>query len=152
MTPTASSCGPLQPKSRRVLFSAHAYGRFAQYFTAVQIVENTIRGMMPEVFTQSQLQAIADALGDTSDGLSGSEIGHLLNSCRMDDPSPAMTKRHRLYNAFVESQNKRQDRLAILAFIRKSVKPELYVREPQRYEPMRAILNLALAFAGPAVD
>jgi len=107
---------------------------------------------MPEVFTQSQLQAIAEALGDTSEGLSRSEIGHLLNTCRMGDPSPAMTKRHRLYNAFVESQNKRQDRVAVLAFIRKSMKPELYAREPQRYEPMRAILNLALAFAGLAVD
>jgi hypothetical protein len=42
---------------------------------------------MPEVFTQSQLQAIADALGDTSEGLSGSEIKHLLETCRMGDPS-----------------------------------------------------------------
>jgi uncharacterized protein (TIGR02391 family) len=106
---------------------------------------------MPEVFTQSQLQAIADALGETSEGLSGSEIGHLLDTCKMSDPSPTMTKRHRLYNAFVESQNKRQDRRAILALIRKSMKPELYAREPQRYEPMRAILNLALASAGLAV-
>jgi uncharacterized protein (TIGR02391 family) len=108
--------------------------------------------MMPEVFTQSQIQAIADALGDTSEGLSGSEIGHLLDTCGMSDLSPAMTKRHRLYNAFVESQNKRQDRRAILAFIRRSMKPELYAREPQRYEPMRTIVNLALAFAGLAVD
>lgn len=29
-------------------------------------------------FTQSQLQAIADALGDTGDGRTGSEIGYLL--------------------------------------------------------------------------
>jgi uncharacterized protein (TIGR02391 family) len=63
-----------------------------------------------------------------------------------------MTKRYRLYNAFAESQNARQDRLAILAFIRKSMKPELYARTPERYEPMRANLNRALAFAGLAVD
>jgi uncharacterized protein (TIGR02391 family) len=63
-----------------------------------------------------------------------------------------MTKRHRLYNAFVASQTARQDRTAILAFIRKSMKPELYAREPHRYEPMRASLNLALAFAGLALD
>jgi uncharacterized protein (TIGR02391 family) len=107
---------------------------------------------MAEVFTQSQLQAVADALGDTSEGLTGSEIEHLLATCKMGDPSPAMTKRHRLHNAFVDSQNNRQDRIAILAFIRKSMKPELYAREPQRYEPMRANLNRALAFAGLAVD
>jgi hypothetical protein len=29
---------------------------------------------MAEIFTQSQLQAVADALGDTSEGLTGSEI------------------------------------------------------------------------------
>ena len=104
------------------------------------------------MFSKSQLQAIADALGDTSEGLTGSEIGDLLAACKMSDPSPAMTKRHRLYNAFAESQNTRQDRRAILAFIRKSMKPELYARTPERYEPMRTILNRALAFAGLAAD
>ena len=62
------------------------------------------------VFTQSQLEAIAAALADTSEGLTGSEIGHLLASCRMADPSPDMTKRHRLYKAFAESQNSRTPR------------------------------------------
>jgi len=104
-----------------------------------------------KVFTQSQLQAIADALGDTSEGLIGSEIGHLLATCKMFDSDPEITKRHRLYNAFAHSQNRRQDRLAILAFIRKSMRPELYARAPERYEPMRANLNRALAFAGLAV-
>lgn len=106
---------------------------------------------MPKVFTQSQLQAIADALGDTSEGLTGSEIGHLLATNKMSDPSSEMTKRHRLYNSFAHSQNARQDRLGILAFIRKSMRPELYARSPERYEPMRANLNRALAFAGLAV-
>jgi uncharacterized protein (TIGR02391 family) len=106
---------------------------------------------VPKVFTQSQLQAIADALGDTSEGLTGSEIGHLLATNKMSDPSSEMTKRHRLYNAFAHSQNARQDRLGILAFIRKSMRPELYARSPERYEPMRANLNRALAFAGLAV-
>lgn len=104
------------------------------------------------LFTQSQLQAIADALGDTSDGLTGSEIAHLLATCRMLDPSPQMTKRYRLYNAFAESQNARQDRTAVLAFIRKSMKPELYARSPERHDPMRANLNRALAFAGLAMN
>ncbi len=99
-----------------------------------------VRGIISTMsfFTQSQLQAIADALGDTSEGLSGSEIAHLLATCGMSDPSPAMTKRHRLYNAFAESQNTRADRAAVLALIRKSMKPELYARSPERYEPMRA--------------
>jgi len=104
------------------------------------------------LFTQSQLEAIAAALADTSEGLTGSEIGHLLATCRLSDPTPSMTKRHRLYNAFAESQNSRQDRRAILAFIRHAMKPERYARCPERFEPMRTNLNRALSFAGLAVD
>jgi hypothetical protein len=107
---------------------------------------------MTKFFSQREMQAIADALGDTSDGLTGSEIGHLLTTCKMVDPTPDMTKRHRLYNAFAASQNGRQDRRAILAFIRHSMKPASYARQPERYELMRAKLNRALAFAGLAVD
>ena len=103
-------------------------------------------------FSQSQLEAIAHALADTSEGLSGTEIGHLLRVCRMADPDSGGTKWKRLHNAFVESQNKSQDRRAILAFIRKSMKPELYARTPDRFETMRANLNRALAFASMAVD
>jgi uncharacterized protein (TIGR02391 family) len=103
-------------------------------------------------FPQEQLQAIADALGDTDDGLTGSEIEHLLASCRMADVDATMTKRHRLYNAFANDQNKRQDRTFILGFIRKAMKPERFVRCSERFEPMRARLNQALAFAGLAVD
>ncbi len=107
---------------------------------------------MSSVFSQSQIQAISDALGDTSCGLTGSKIGHLLQTCGMEDPIPTMTKRHRLYNAFAANQNKRQDRTIILGFIRKAMKPELYIREPDRYEPMRENLNKALAFCAMAID
>lgn len=107
---------------------------------------------MAQCFSQSQLQAIADAMGDTSDGLTGSEIGFLLESAKIFDSDPAMTKRIRLYNAFAHEQNARKDRLYILAFIRKAMKPERFMRNPERFEPMRANLNRALAFAGMAVN
>ena len=48
------------------------------------------------MFTQSQLEAIAGALGDTDEGLTGSEIGHLLQVSTIPDPSPGMAKRHRI--------------------------------------------------------
>ncbi len=107
---------------------------------------------MIKIFTQTQLQAIADALGNTSDGLTGSEIQHLLLTSKMLDTDPNLTKRHRLYNAFVNCQNAKQDRRNILAFIRFAMKPELYARIPERYEPMRGNLNLALAFVGLAIE
>lgn len=106
---------------------------------------------MAKHFAQSQLEAVAGAMGDTDDGLADSEIAHLLASCKMKDPDPALTKRHRLYNALALSQNERQDRLAVLAFIRKTMKPERFARAPERFEPLRANLNLALAFAGLCV-
>jgi hypothetical protein len=67
-------------------------------------------------FSQAQLESIAAALGDTEDGLTGTEIGHLLTTCGMADPDPQLTKRHRLYNAFAKDQNERQDRTHVLGF------------------------------------
>ncbi|MGX1501158.1 uncharacterized protein (TIGR02391 family) [Labrenzia sp. MBR-25] len=103
-------------------------------------------------FTQSQLQAIADALGDTEDGLIGSEIAHLLQTVGIVDTDPQMTKRHRLYNAFANDQNRRKDRTRIIGFVRKAMKPERFAREQKRFEPMRQNLNRALAFAGLAIE
>lgn len=107
---------------------------------------------MSLLFTQSHLEAIAAALGDTTMGLSGPEIGHMLAICQMADVDPHVTKRHRIYNALVESQNRRQNRTAILEFIRQAMKPERYLRSPDRFETMRANLNRALAFTGLAAN
>ena len=37
---------------------------------------------MERTFSQSELEAIAAALGDTSEGLTGTEIGHILASLK----------------------------------------------------------------------
>ncbi len=102
------------------------------------------------VFTQAQLEAIADALGDTGEGLTGSEIQFLIASARMVDPGP-VTKRTRIYNAFVEAQNRTRNRTNVLEFIRRAMEPARYLREPGRYEPMRTRLNRALAFSSLCV-
>ncbi|RJF68712.1 TIGR02391 family protein [Rhodopseudomonas palustris] len=106
---------------------------------------------MPKTFEQAHLQAIADALGDTEIGLTGSEIANLLSACGINDVAPTLSKRHRLYNAFAHLQNAKQDRVPILAFIRRAMRPARFVRQQERYEPMRRHLNVALAFAGLAV-
>lgn len=108
--------------------------------------------MAEQVFSQGELEAIATALGDTSEGLTGSEIGHLLASIKMIDPTPTATKWVRLHNAFVERQNRAQNRRAILEFMRQAMLPARHVKRPERFEPMRANLNRALAFSGLAVD
>lgn len=104
------------------------------------------------LFTQAQAEAIADALGETTIELTGSEIGHLLRICGMSDPVQQATKRHRLLAAFAASQSTRGDRKAVLSFMRRSMKPERWLRDAERYEPLRANLNRALAFAGLACD
>ncbi|GBH32728.1 TIGR02391 family protein [Sphingobium xenophagum] len=104
-----------------------------------------------KLFLQDQLEAIAGALGDTDNGLQNSEIGFLLQSAKMVDPGQG-TKRVRIYNAFAESQNSKRNRTHVLEFIRLAMSPARYTREPHRFEPMRAALNQALAFAGLVVD
>lgn len=44
-----------------------------------------------------------------------------------------------------------RDRTRIMGFIRKAMKPARFAREPERFEPMRANLNRALAFTGLSV-
>src|ERR1700739_1247917 len=107
---------------------------------------------MEKTFSQSELEAIAAALGHTSEGLTGPEIGHILATLTMSDPTPTMTKWKRLHNAFVERQNYSQNRRAILQFIREAMKPERHLKQPERFEPMRANLNRALSFSGLAVE
>jgi len=97
------------------------------------------------VFSQAQLEGIAQALGDTDAGLRGSEIEHLLASARMSDPTPAITKWKRLYNAFAENQNRVQHRRNVLAFIRFSMKPERFVRESGQLVAVDAARTLSEA-------
>lgn len=108
--------------------------------------------MAGSLFNAAELEAIAGALADTSEGLTGSEISFILLECGMTDVTPDLTKRKRLFNAFVESQNGRQERTRILGFIRKAMKPPRYARQPERYEPLRANVNRALAFVGMQVE
>ena len=105
---------------------------------------------MAPTFTQPQLEAIAGALGETDVGLTNAEIEFLLRAAKLVDPG-AMTKRIRLYNAFAECQNRKQNRRNVLEFIRVAMDPARYSREPHRFEPIRMNLNRALAFAGLVV-
>lgn len=106
---------------------------------------------MPTLFSHSELEAIARALGDTKEGLTAREIEHLLALCKIDDVHPDATKWIRIHNALVNDQNKRGDRSHVLGFIRKSLKPARFIQAPDRFERIRAVANQALAFSGLAV-
>ena len=106
----------------------------------------------PKYFNQEEIESISQALGDTNDGLTGTEIGHLLKQAKIDDVAPGFTKWKRLHNAFVESQIKKQNRTHILQFIRQALKPQRYISDPVRFDTLRNNLNRALWFSGLEVN
>jgi uncharacterized protein (TIGR02391 family) len=99
-------------------------------------------------FSSQHLEGISKTLGDTNDGLKGSEIGHLLRECGMPDPTPAITKWQRLYNAFAEDQNRAQVGTHIMRFIVKAMDPSRYTTEPVVFRTRLDRLNSVLAFTG----
>lgn len=99
-------------------------------------------------FSGQQLESIAQVLGDTDTGLTGTEIGHLLAECRVPDVSPVMTKWKRLYNALVEFQNANQFGNHVVGFIHKAMNPVRYTAQPEVFSRRRDALNTVLAFAG----
>lgn len=99
-------------------------------------------------FKEANLEQLCNVLGDTSTGLTGSEIGRYLRECGIDDPNPGMTKRIRLYDALVARQ--RADGCAnnVCAFVQRVMDPVLHVQFPGYFESKQAELNRVLSFEG----
>lgn len=97
---------------------------------------------------ETQLRAISDILGDTTLGLTGSEIGEVLRGCGIEDIQPTGTKRHRLFEALRARQQKDRSANQIIAFIQTSISPVRYVGKRDLFEERRGRLNQVLAFAG----
>jgi uncharacterized protein (TIGR02391 family) len=99
-------------------------------------------------FNPQHLQSIAKILADTSDGLTGSEIGYLLRDSKVPDVSPDMTKWKRLFNAFVTIQNEKQIGNYVVMFINRAMNPAQYTAKPHVFNRRRDELNAVLAFCG----
>lgn len=99
-------------------------------------------------FDPQQTESLAKILGDTDEGLTGTEIGHLLRQCKMDDPTSTMTKWKRLYNAFAEAQNKHGLGNHVIMFINRAMNPVNYTSAPQLFAKRRDQLTTVLSFAG----
>src|SRR5680860_64082 len=94
------------------------------------------------------LEGIARILGDTNRGLTGSEIGHILKTVKLTDIDPSSTKWKRIYNAFVEFQNKNQTSNNILNFVKLSMDPARYINSRDWFDEQRDKLNRQMSFAG----
>jgi uncharacterized protein (TIGR02391 family) len=99
-------------------------------------------------FNEAILEQMCNVLGDTSTGLTGSEIGRYLRECGINDPDPGMTKRIRLYEALVARQ--RSDGCAnhVCAFVQRVMNPVLHVQSPGYFESKQVDLNRVFAFEG----
>lgn len=103
-------------------------------------------------FSSQQAESIARILAETNEGLSGTQIAHLLQECRMADPTPDMTKWKRLFNAFAEAQNRNQVGNHILMVVKRAMDPVNYTGAPQKFSKRRDALNAVLAFSGYQVS
>lgn len=99
-------------------------------------------------FSPDQLQALCDVLGHTNTGLTGSEIGHILKACHIDDPAQGVTKRHRLFEALQARQAHDQCSNAVLNFVQQAMAPVSYRGRTDIFDSRRLDLNEVLAFAG----
>lgn len=102
-------------------------------------------------FNPQKLEAACRVLADTERGLTGSEIGYLIQDCKIIDVSPDMTKWKRLFNALVEAQNKHQVGNHLIMFINRALDPVSYARDKDKFEWRRSELNVVLSFSGFSV-
>lgn len=98
------------------------------------------------------LEALCAVIGDTSEGLTGSEIGALLRQCQIDDVAPAITKRHRLSEALSARQQRDGVGNHVIAFVQAAMHPARYVGKSQLFAERQAGLNGVLSLAGLRVD
>lgn len=97
-------------------------------------------------FSNAQLEAICNVLADPYDGLTGAEIGALLQEKNVTDPYPAVLKRHRLYEALRQQQDLDGCGNNIAAFVLSAMHPDRYQDKQalftRRLERLNAVLGL----------
>ena len=103
---------------------------------------------MVPTFDATVLQGIAEVLGATDSGLTGSEIAHTLAQVRVPDVNPTMTKRHRLFSALAERQNKDRVGNCVVAFMTEAMAPVRYRDNPAIFSRRQDDLNEVLIHAG----
>ena len=99
-------------------------------------------------FDAQHLEAACRVLADTDRGLTGLEIGYLLQDIKIEDVSPVETKWRRVFNALAQAQNKHQVGNHLIMFVTRALNPVKYVRNKEAFEWRRDELNVVLAFSG----
>jgi uncharacterized protein (TIGR02391 family) len=97
---------------------------------------------------ENRLQAVCDVIGDTSAGLTGSEIGQLLQQCNIPDSEPGITKRKRLFAALKAKQDRDDCANNVLAFVQTALDPVRFVGNQSAFSAFRGQINEVFAFSG----
>lgn len=103
-------------------------------------------------FDLATIESLAKILGNTSHGLTGSEITKYLEECSVPDSGLNSTKWKRLYDSL--SQKQKSDRCAnnVLSFLQHVMRPSRYFDNQEWFEEIRAKLNKVLSFEGLEIE
>lgn len=105
-----------------------------------------------EPWPEPVVRGVADVLGATEDGLTGSQIGQLLRTVQVPDVAPSASKRDRLFEALCARQTRDRASNCVIAFITQAMSPVLYRDNPRIFSARRDRLNEVLVFVGVRVN
>ena len=97
---------------------------------------------------QGSLESICKTLGETNNGLSGTEITKYLAECNIKDLQLNSTKWKRLYDALYSKQTEDRCSNNVLAFIKYVMRPSRHIHRKEWFENIRTELNYVLSFEG----
>lgn len=106
-------------------------------------------------FKVSTLEMLSEIIGDTNEGLTGTQLHQFTLQAQMEDVSyneGMLAKRKKLYNAFAHEINTHKSSNNIVAFIQLVLDPARYVDNPELFETRRQAVNKQLAFEGLEID
>ncbi|GAA5483995.1 TIGR02391 family protein [Haloferula sargassicola] len=99
-------------------------------------------------FPAATLESICRVLADTSSGLTGTEIGRLLQQLGIGDPFPGLTKWRRLMSALDQRQTDDRCGNKVIEFILEAMRPVRFAHHGELFEERCAALNGVLVFSG----
>jgi len=103
-------------------------------------------------FDETHVERICMILADTRFGLTGSEIGRILNRLSIRDSDPAATKWKRLFSALCDRQRQDGCGNSIVRFICAAMDPVRYTGNPGVFERRREDLNEVVIFSGYTLE
>jgi uncharacterized protein (TIGR02391 family) len=112
------------------------------------MAENTPIPAGYQPWPPSVVAGVADVLGETSTGLTGSEIGYLMAQLDIPDRYPAITKRHRLREALLARQAQDGTCRRVVTFITDAMAPVRYRDRPDLFTLRQDGLNEVLVHVG----